>query len=106
MVIRSEGLIDEMMSFIKRFTSTGGEADEGLFDDRVMAFMIAIFTLAHSYQSGAILKELGLFMQPIVTDTSPKMIVAPWETDVDYLPSDAKREKESYYKGDLGWLNY
>lgn len=105
-VIRSEGLIDEMMSFIKRFTSTGGEADEGSFDDRVMAYMIAIFTLAHSYQSGAILKELGLFMQPVVTDTNPRMIVAPWEVDSSNLPDDVKREKASYFKGDQAWLNY
>ncbi len=105
LIIRSEGVVDEMMSFIKR-SSTGGEADEGCYDDRVMAYMIALFTLAHSYQSASILKELGLFAAPIVTEAKPRMIVSPWECDTSYLPSDAKSEKESFFKGDQAWLNY
>jgi hypothetical protein len=105
LVLRSEGLVDEMMSFIKR-SSTGGEADEGCYDDRVMAFMIGLFTLAHSYQSASILKELGLFMQPVVTETKVKTLVNPWEHDKDYMYEDAKAEKDAYFSGDDAWLNY
>jgi hypothetical protein len=58
LVIRSEHLVDEMMSFIKRDVGAGGEADSGSHDDRLFAYMIALFTLAHSYQSASLLREL------------------------------------------------
>jgi len=106
LILRSEALVDEMMSFIKR-SSTGGEADGGSFDDRVMAMMIATFTLAHSYQSSSLLKELGLLSTPIVTETKPRMIVSPWECDVSNMPSDVRSEKASYFKdNETAWLNY
>jgi len=101
-VIRSRGLADEMMSFIKR-PSTGGEADAGCYDDRVMAYMISIFCLAHSHQSSSVLKELGLFAEPIVTEDKVKLIVSPMDHDI---PPELREEKRGWYGGNNAWMNY
>ena len=101
LVIRSKGLADEMMSFIKR-AGQGGEADSGCYDDRVMAFMISIFCLAHSFQNSSILQSLGLYHDPIVTEEKVRMIINPYESDPAFYQGD----HNDYYGGKQGWLNY
>ena len=102
LVIRSKGLADEMMSFIKR-PSTGGEADAGCHDDRVMAWMITIFCLAHSFQSSSMLKELGLFTDPIVTEEKPYKILSEYDHDPK---SFGEEERGGYFQGETAWMNY
>lgn len=82
--IHSKDLISEMFSFIRRPT-TGGEADAGCYDDRVMAFMIAIFCMAHDYQSSSVLQELGLSPNPIITETKKPQIYIPYAQDVELV---------------------
>lgn len=101
-IVRSRDLADEMMSFIKR-ASTGGEADAGCHDDRVMAWMIAIFCLAHSHFTSSMLKELGLVADPIVTEAKVHDIVSPTDTDVAFYGQSARSE---YYGSKDAWLNY
>lgn len=48
LIIRSSALIDECMSYIRNPEGTGQAASSG-FDDRVMAMMIALFTLNQTY---------------------------------------------------------
>lgn len=103
LVIRSRELVEEMLSFIKR-ASVGGEADSGCHDDRIMAFMITIFCLAHSYQSASMLRELGLYTEPIVTETKHPTILTP--TDHDLLAEVAMEERMEYFRGESAWLNY
>jgi len=102
LVIRSLELAEEMMSFIKR-PSTGGEADAGCHDDCVMAFMITIFCLAHSHQANSLLKQLGLFTSPIVTEEKVKMIVTPEDHDFKafFIPTQSEIEG-----GRMSWLDY
>jgi hypothetical protein len=59
LAIRSEELVEEMNTFIKRGVGYGGEADSNCYDDRVMAYMIALITMAQSYQSSSLLEEMG-----------------------------------------------
>ncbi len=103
LIIRSRELAGEMMSFIKR-ASQGGEADAGCYDDRVMAFMICIFCLAHSNLNTTLLQSLGLHTDPIVEEGKPRMIMSP--TDHDYDMMDLASERKSMYEGSMGWLNY
>jgi len=112
LVIRSEALVDEMMSFIKRQTSFGGEAEANAYDDRVMAYMIALFTLAHTFQSSSLLKELGSFSTPIM-DKKTKGIAyaAPSHHDHDEYMSrmitGAYPDTDpAWYGGEQGWMNY
>jgi hypothetical protein len=104
LVIRSEGLIDEMMSFIRRPTG-GGEADSGCYDDRVMAFMIALFTLAHSYRSASLLSELAK------SNVKPKEEDEQKPTAVSYVDHDISLPSPLFSSlpwsdSSYSWLNY
>lgn len=48
LVIRSEELVDEMLTFVRN-TNNSGEGDYNCHDDLVMAYMIGVFTLAHTH---------------------------------------------------------
>ena len=102
-VIRSAQLVDEMMSFIKRPTGSG-EADANCYDDRVMAFMIGLFILGHSFHTSSILERLGMVAEErIKTDPSLKR---------EKL-SRSDHDLEGYNDDDMmvdgadrSWLNY
>ena len=104
-VLRSEALVDELMSFIKRpGILYGGSADNGSFDDRVMAFLIALFTMAHSNQSSSLLRELGvLTMNPIIVPET-KVILSAHDHDLPMIHSG--QQHHEFYGNDRGWLNY
>lgn len=103
LVIRSSALIDEMMSFIKKPTG-GAEADVNCYDDRVMAYMIGLFTLGHSFHTSSILEKMGLVGDAVMeAETLPKKL----------RPSSISHDLEDYYDEerlvdhqDRGWLNY
>ena len=101
--IPSKELIDEMHTFIKRPT-TGGEADVGCHDDRVMAFMIALFCMAHDYQSSSIIQELGLSPLPTVTEEKPKNIYIPYAQDIE--AKNFMLNFEDSTKEYSNWLSY
>jgi hypothetical protein len=105
LVIRSAELLDEMMTFIKN-PNGSGEADESAYDDLVMAYMIGVFTMAHSYQSSSILKELGAFANPIADSTQPLMMARPDPASHDNYILDDLSEKRDWYRGENAWLNY
>ena len=100
LVIRSKDLVDEMMSFIKRGVGYGGEADNNCYDDRVMAFMIAIITMAQSYQSASLLREMG----QIPGSTMHREVSKPKDSyELGYekmLANEVSMGRES------SWLNY
>lgn len=110
LILRSEELVDEMMNFIRRptYMNAGGDAESGKHDDLLMAFMIALFCLAHSeLDSGSLLKNLGSFgkSDDIIIDSKPgKILTFKSRTNIDesFLPP----EEGDYYTGDQAWLNY
>jgi hypothetical protein len=104
LVVRSRELADEMMSFIKRPDRVGGAADEGCYDDRIMSFMISIFCLAHSHQSGSMMTELSLAMNPIVEEERPRVVLASTIHDLEF--KGLMSEKADFYRGSDAWLNY
>lgn len=63
LIIHSQDLIDEMLSFVRNVNNSG-EADYNCHDDLVMAYLIGVFTLAHTHQSGSLLQQLGKFQEP------------------------------------------
>lgn len=119
LVIRSERLIDQMFSFIRLGNS--GEADNNQWDDLVMSYMIALFTLVRSFDVEALLKMLS--DQTFKKDLS----VTPTREEIERLAQSKGKGKgapptfmidsefdKSYDKGggsDFtsgpdGWLNY
>lgn len=103
LVIHSEGLVDEMMSFIKNRSGTG-EADEGCNDDRVMAFIIGLFCLAHSYEVSSVLKKLDVFTDHTIAEQvkEEKRIYEKFDHDESYIePNDLTVDGR-----DRSWLNY
>ena len=105
LIIRSQELLDEMMTFIKN-PNGSGEADESAYDDLVMSYMIGIFTMAHSYQSASILKELGAFTDPLASESQPMMIKRPDPASHDSYLLDEISDKREWYRGENAWLNY
>jgi len=103
LIIHSSHLIDEMMSFIKNPTGSG-EADANCYDDRVMAFMIGLFVVGHSYHAQSILKEMGLVSEPLSTEDEPRKVhrVSNLDRDLDnYFP-----DEEMVSSQDRSWMNY
>jgi hypothetical protein len=103
LVIRSSALIDEMMSFIKKPIG-GAEADVNCYDDRVMAFMIGLFTLGHSFHTSSILERMGLVGDAVMeTEKLPKKLRPSSVThDLDEYLEDERMVDQS----DRSWLNY
>lgn len=102
LVIHSADLIQEMLSFIRKPTG-GGEAEVGSYDDRVMAFMIAVFCTAHDFQSASVLNELGLSPNPILKEER----VGRQKVEVpDFISSDPFLFSQPRFSGADAWLNY
>jgi hypothetical protein len=99
LVIRSESLIDEMFGFIRN-QSGSGEAESGRNDDRIMAFMIGVFTTTRTYQNSSLLGALGKFDGVMDALATPPMPLSapkiPWAVD------DVLMEREYEHS----WLNY
>lgn len=102
LIIHSSELAKEMMSFIKR-SGLGGEADSGCHDDCVMAFMIAVFCLAHSSQTQSLISQLNIVASPIVEEKKA-VILKPTMQDV--LAFGQESDQREYLSCDNAWLNY
>lgn len=116
LIIHSQALIDEMLTFVRN-TSNSGEGDYNCHDDLVMAFMIAVFTLAHTHQSGSLLQQLGKFQEEQIEVLSSQESIDktiermkrndPTKRDME-LASGSLYDKDEMMVGseDRSWLNY
>jgi len=100
LVVRSIDLVDEMQSFIKRGVGYGGEADNNCYDDRVMAFMIGVITMAQQYQSSSLLREMGQIPGVIAKPTTSDLT-----TDYEHGYTQMLRRDLSMGRED-SWMNY
>ena len=95
--INSAQLLSEMMTFIVSPTGTG-EADASCYDDCVMAFMIALFTLSHTYREHSLISKLNLLPSPKKEDEKPKR-------RIDWVAADLLAPSPST-ENEWAWLNY
>ena len=116
LVIRSEELIDEMFSFVRN-TTNSAEADYNCHDDLVMAYMIGVFCLAHSFQNQSLLQQLGVFQEPGAPpeESSQESIDRviermkkndPTKRDMELARGLLFTDDQMVDAGDSSWLNY
>lgn len=115
LIIRSQPLIDEMLNFVRN-TTNSAEADWNCHDDLVMAYMIGLYTLAHTYQSGSLLQQLGKFKDaPLTTDSDSRDINKvieqmkkndPTKRDMELARGEVFEDEMMVGSDDKSWLNY
>ena len=115
LIIRSQALIDEMLTFVRN-TTNSGEADFNCHDDLVMAFLIGVFTLAHTHQSGSLLQQLGRFqeeqLEVLSSQESMEKTIErmkrndPTKRDMDLASGSLYDTDGMVESGDRSWLNY
>jgi len=115
LIIHSQSLIDEMLSFVRNLTNSG-EADYNCHDDLVMAYMIGVFTLAHTHQSGSLLQQLGKFQEEQIQELSSQENIDkviermkrndPTKRDMDLISGRVFDDDGMVESGDRSWLNY
>jgi len=115
LIIKSQELIDEMLSFVRN-TTNSGEGDYNCHDDLVMAYMIGVFTLAHTHQSGSLLQQLGKFQEtqiqePSQQDNIDKIIERmkrndPTKRDLELISGSVFDGVTDVGSDDKSWLNY
>jgi hypothetical protein len=103
LMLHGEELINECLSFVKR-PSGGGEGDTNCFDDRVMAFMIALFCLGHNYETQSLLKQVGVFTDPVVEKVGKRVDIKRVNS-VDHDNFDWEGG-DGVGVDDRAWMNY
>jgi hypothetical protein len=104
-----------MLTFVRN-TTNSGEGDYNCHDDLVMAYMIGVFTLAHTHQSGSLLQQLGRFQEDVIQEPSgqeniDKVIERmkrndPTKRDMELISGGLYGEEGMVDGGDRSWLNY
>ena len=115
LIIKSQPLIDEMLTFVRN-TTNSGEGDYNCHDDLVMGYMIGVFTLAHTHQSGSLLQQLGRFQENVSQEPSEQENIDkiiermkrndPTKRDMELVSGQLYEGEGMVDGGDRSWLNY